>query len=243
MSWLFGSLTVWMLSFALAPNNAYAGFANEAFTSRRFDVGAASRSRATSPSFLSPHRPFVVDDRRGRGRGRCSSWTTSLRDAEDDVVETPRRGESYGDEPWPEAERRVGWDDLPSELRNAAETLGYDRRTWDESDPYSDDDRDDYAALPCAGKRWADLTTAEQDAATVLGFSEPFWNAGWGTQVSWDELSSDIRDAAETLGFDRRTWESGGDIPCENKEWTELDDAEQRAATVLGFTETDWNAA
>ena len=60
----------------------------------------------------------------------------------------------------------VEWDNLPEDVKKAAETLGYNQELWDEDDiPDSIEDCD-----------WDDLTKDQQDAATVLGYDQESWD-------------------------------------------------------------------
>mmetsp|Transcript_63994 Transcript_63994/g.139251 ORF Transcript_63994/g.139251 Transcript_63994/m.139251 type:complete len:367 (-) Transcript_63994:52-1152(-) len=63
--------------------------------------------------------------------------------------------------------RLVGWGDLSSKQRAAAQHLGFDARKWD-----SEQD-----APELVGKVWSRLTEQQQNAARVLGYSKKSWDA------------------------------------------------------------------
>jgi hypothetical protein len=58
------------------------------------------------------------------------------------------------------------WDDLPSEIQEAAKLLGYAKALWDnDKEPSACD------------KYWRKLTNAQQEAATKLGYDQKSWDA------------------------------------------------------------------
>ena len=57
------------------------------------------------------------------------------------------------------------WVELPAQIKNAAEKLGYNKSTWDnDKDPKACDEY------------WKDLTGDQQAAAAALGYNEKTWN-------------------------------------------------------------------
>ena len=50
-------------------------------------------------------------------------------------------------------------------MRQAAKTLGYTKKLWDKDEEPPTNDKD-----------WEELTTEEQEAALVLGFTEDSWD-------------------------------------------------------------------
>lgn len=71
----------------------------------------------------------------------------------------------------------VDWNDLPKDVRSAAEILGYTKKIWDaDGSPPSDD------------KYWHKLTHAEKEAAGKLGY----------TQRTWDDDNSSSDDDSST---------------------------------------------
>ncbi len=59
----------------------------------------------------------------------------------------------------------MAWKDLPSHVRAAAKTLGYDSKMWDKN-----------GSPPTDDKWWHKLTANEQRAAQTLGYTEKSWN-------------------------------------------------------------------
>lgn len=58
------------------------------------------------------------------------------------------------------------WGALTDEQREAATTLGYTKKKWN-----------DDADTPASEKDWSDLTADEQKAATTIGYTQPVWDA------------------------------------------------------------------
>lgn len=58
------------------------------------------------------------------------------------------------------------WGALTDEQREAATTLGYTKKKWN-----------DDADTPVSEKDWSDLTADEQKAATTIGYTQPVWDA------------------------------------------------------------------
>ena len=61
------------------------------------------------------------------------------------------------------------WDSFHADVKAAVETLGYSERSWSED-----------TEVASEGKKWADLTSVEQSAATRLCFFEEVWD---GTNI------------------------------------------------------------
>ncbi|GFH56067.1 hypothetical protein CTEN210_12543 [Chaetoceros tenuissimus] len=58
------------------------------------------------------------------------------------------------------------WDELPADVKAAAEKLGYTKKIWDsDGEP---DECDEY---------WKDLTAEQQAAAKLLGYTAATWDA------------------------------------------------------------------
>jgi len=130
------------------------------------------------------------------------------------------------------------WDDLPPEVQKAASTLGYTKILWESNrEPGS------------TAKSWNDLTETQRTAAGVLGYNKKKWNgennsdddAAEYEEYDFDDLPGEVKKAAKLLGFTRSIWDKGGSIPIESKDWTELTEAEQNAASTLGYTPQKWD--
>lgn len=57
------------------------------------------------------------------------------------------------------------WDELPGDVKKAAEELGYDKRKWDKDLKVSADK-----------KAWKELTLKQQEAALKLGYTKDKWD-------------------------------------------------------------------
>jgi hypothetical protein len=58
------------------------------------------------------------------------------------------------------------WVELPIGAKNAAVTLGYEKKSWDQGAKIDAEDND-----------WNELTDEQRKAATVLGYDETTWNS------------------------------------------------------------------
>jgi hypothetical protein len=139
----------------------------------------------------------------------------------------------------------VSFDRLPTEAQKAAEFLGWTRSSWNANN-----------AVPVEEKPWKDLTDDEKAACKALGWSQSIWDDYTGdgsVSVSttgpsqtyggclFDDLPQVAKDAVTTLGYTASTWNNDGSVPVEEKDWGQLNGAEQQAAFVLGFSERTWN--
>jgi hypothetical protein len=73
------------------------------------------------------------------------------------------------------------WNELPGDVKKAAEQLGYDKRKWDKNIKVPADDKD-----------WKDLSAKEQEAALKLGYTQKTWDEG-----SDDESESESESESE----------------------------------------------
>lgn len=58
------------------------------------------------------------------------------------------------------------WDELPADVKAAAQKLGYNQKYWDK----------DKTPKEC-DEYWKDLTPEQQQAAKLLGYDEKAWNS------------------------------------------------------------------
>lgn len=82
-----------------------------------------------------------------------------------------------------EEEDRLDWEDLPDDVRDAAQILGYDQTIWDSNRDLDIFDTD-----------WEQLTTEEREAAKELGYTKSSWN---GVCVE-DEIEAGASDVTGT---------------------------------------------
>ncbi len=64
--------------------------------------------------------------------------------------------------------------------------------------------------------------------------------SGW-EQLGWEDMSATEQQLWSVLGWDQDRWDENSAPASTNKEWSELSQQEQFAATGLGFTEQLWN--
>eukprot|EP00559_Dactyliosolen_fragilissimus_P008961 CAMPEP_0184861932 /NCGR_PEP_ID=MMETSP0580-20130426/6512_1 /TAXON_ID=1118495 /ORGANISM="Dactyliosolen fragilissimus" /LENGTH=66 /DNA_ID=CAMNT_0027359613 /DNA_START=156 /DNA_END=356 /DNA_ORIENTATION=+ len=57
------------------------------------------------------------------------------------------------------------WDELPSDAKEAAKTLGYNKSTWDKQGFIKIEEYD-----------WDELSKKQQNAAIVLGYNKASWD-------------------------------------------------------------------
>ena len=118
------------------------------------------------------------------------------------------------------------WDELPDDVRAAAEKLGYREFLWNNDKEPEEAEKD-----------WTELTLEQQEAAIVLGYDEAKWNkeddkkfgSNYQNVSSHDEDAhqkgySDNIDTQETVSYD-------------HLDWDELPKEVQVAASKLGFNE------
>jgi hypothetical protein len=99
-------------------------------------------------------------------------------------------------------------------------------------------------------KMWEELTSAEQKAAGLLGYTKKTWNHETDTVSSveekmpydglyFDKLPLEANKAAVCLGYNKEIWDSDGK-PADSKKWNELTPVEQKAAEFLGYDSRKW---
>lgn len=151
------------------------------------------------------------------------------------------------------------WEDLPAFAKNAATTLGYDQRSWD-NDSLNEQ------------RSWERLSMAEQEAAVALGYHHEYWNEFYGndvrpnpvanananddmddmddatatpTEIAWDglnwaDLPDRVKDAAKQLGYTEDSWDNETPFPGIERHWDELSPSEHTAAMSLGWDRSYW---
>ncbi|CAB9522592.1 expressed unknown protein [Seminavis robusta] len=63
----------------------------------------------------------------------------------------------------------------------------------------------------------------------------------WQQEWSWEQLPGDIKAAMEILGYNEELWVSGGPAFTESLTWNELTMAQQENASLLGYSENNWD--
>ncbi|KAG7368668.1 MATE efflux family protein [Nitzschia inconspicua] len=132
------------------------------------------------------------------------------------------------------------WDDLPSNIQEAAATLGYTEELWNnDQEPNTSD------------KEWDLLTEEEKKAAAVLGFNRKKWDMDSSTgsdsggegydDMDWSDLPQNVKKAAQTLGYTESMWNNDQDCPLEDKKWRELTSEQKNAAKILGYNRRLWD--
>jgi hypothetical protein len=113
----------------------------------------------------SPARPLAASDGQDQGKPVAASPSTALAGP----------GGAFT-APGPNGIRNLGhvcnwetqdWEDLTSAEKEAFQTLGWSRETWD---------GDNEDAVPSSRKAWSKLTPKERNAAQSLGYSAEDWN-------------------------------------------------------------------
>ncbi len=88
---------------------------------------------------------------------------------------------------------------------------------------------------------WDQLTPAQQNAWTVLGWNAESWAHGpppASSNKSWQELTDLERSAAKSLGYDEAKWDNETDEL--QYAWDNLTPTQQNAWAVLGWNRENW---
>jgi hypothetical protein len=120
------------------------------------------------------------------------------------------------------------WDDLPSNIREAAMVLGFDKESWD-----------DYGWPESEETSWGDLTLMERNAAETLGYDITSWDTKYSDK-NWKDVPKNVKEAAMFVGFTQELWNDDSWPEGLNKDWDELTPAEQKAVMVLGYNKWAW---
>ena len=199
---------------APAPPAAYRGLAAEGATE-----GPTSANTALEPAFRSlnvstdaaPPAPAAAPEA-GAVLGKDKEWGGMTAGERDAAAAIGYDGPLWdaGETP-PAAALRFAA--LSTDQRSAVLVLGYTQASWDAE---VDEATGGAAAHPpeqaaaAAGetagkdKSWADMTTGEKRAASVIGFDEAAWEEGRVPVLcthDWDSLEGQHRSAAIVLGY------------------------------------------
>jgi hypothetical protein len=142
----------------------------------------------------------------------------------------------------------LDWDDLSSMFSGQGarywETLGWTESMWERQRF-----RPDSTETP-----FSELSTPEQRAAAILGFTAKTWDAptcmeAWRSKdpnafwhhFKWHSMLKYERKQWKTLGWKQESWDGEKEKPKSYKtKWDDLTDDEQVAAIKLGFDEERW---
>jgi len=121
-----------------------------------------------------------------------------------------------------------GWKDLPTNVQNAALTLGWHQRSWNlniETEIYK--------------MNWKELTTEQKAAATLLGLDKNTW-----CTISDDQYYEEADYAtSEPTSWDTSAGTSpetdGEDLYYRDYDWEELPEEAKAAAAKFGYTSAD----
>jgi hypothetical protein len=142
----------------------------------------------------------------------------------------------------PTPESRIGekipglyWNELPTNVQTAVETLGYNQHAWDETN-----------SLPVAfEKEWDKLTDEEKTAAREIGYSSENWDPisyHIYDSLNWNQLPKNIQNAMSTLGYDKQMWDDSNVRPASfQKYWDDLTEDEKTAANEIGCKKEYWD--
>lgn len=122
----------------------------------------------------------------------------------------------------------VKWKNLPKEAREAAESVGYDEKKWD----------DDEKIHHLDDKWWGDLSSSKREAMEILGWDKHSWNDHF-KHYGWKELPELQRRAATLAGYTKETWWDGPDH-LKKKTWKDLTADEKQGMAVFGWSEREW---
>jgi hypothetical protein len=128
--------------------------------------------------------------------------------------------------------RYVEWEDLPEEIRAAANSsLLYTDALWDYP-----------GSAGVEKKRWLELTDEQRADANTIGFYERTWDCFQNhyRAYEWDELDRDSQDALLGLGWNNSTWVAKDQPPPYDMDWDKLSENEQSDAAILCYFADTW---
>ena len=122
------------------------------------------------------------------------------------------------------------WDELTTEMQEAATFLGFTQVTWD-ADPVPSPPLN--STFTFVGEPSINGTNVTQEASLAV--------IGMWDNYGWTELPQDIKEALSTLGYDQKIWNYGGAAFSDALMWEELTPEQQVAAAKLGYNLQLWN--
>lgn len=146
------------------------------------------------------------------------------------------------------------WSEMIDEEKDASRTLGCDEQCWANCPFNTTTNIFGGRALSTscvdlfAHVYWADLTAAQSQAATTLGWDQVNWDTGGYTGFegyAWSDLTPEQQAASISLDqCDEQCWATCRNN-CANSYngtyWLDLMDSQQEAATALGYSQGVWD--
>ncbi len=99
------------------------------------------------------------------------------------------------------------WNDLTDAQRQAAQSLGFTKKTWNSprpGDAYKSGNPNDYYSR----YNWDDFDVRICQLWEELGMTKVMWTANQNIDKSWSELTADQQNAATQLGYMQQTWDT-----------------------------------
>jgi len=103
-------------------------------------------------------------------------------------------------------------EDWGSELADQFDNGSIDNSDSLDEDNPSDVDPEDIHGSDVLDRSWSQLTTQQQNAASILGYDREMWDGGIepaAREMSWDEMTNEQDWAAKLLGWSNTTWDEG----------------------------------
>lgn len=133
------------------------------------------------------------------------------------------------------------WDELPANMRKAAEVLGYDKHIWDTNGACPCDDLDWYVCRGRFGIRGLHVFLLR---LTRLGSHLVVAVCFYTWVEDRAELTPAQQEAAGKLGYTPHEWDEddgGATKYYEDYDWDDLPGEVQEAAKILGYDKKKWD--
>mmetsp|Transcript_12017 Transcript_12017/g.30454 ORF Transcript_12017/g.30454 Transcript_12017/m.30454 type:complete len:792 (-) Transcript_12017:34-2409(-) len=145
------------------------------------------------------------------------------------------------------------WKELPDEVRESAEVLGYTKKLWNR----------DKEPEVCE-KDWEDLNDLQREAAKRLGYTKQTWDEedemcccsedsdshdepdkmlvlDQHEDSDWKDLPKWVLEAAEGIGYTKEMWNRDEEPIIFFQNWENLAMSQQEAAKILGYNKQAWD--
>lgn len=116
------------------------------------------------------------------------------------------------------------WEDLPSEIKEAAEELGFDEDSWNKTEQPEESDMG-----------WDGLTSKQQDSAAVLGYTKEQWDGVSVEETEEADIASNDDEDAFFSSFLTESKPKGGShyVPTDDEtEFSDSETTERRTSSV-----------